>query len=822
MRLKGSRRFAGILLPILLIVGSFLIAPSAHAWATDVAAGILSVVISGLGLILILVVQGLIAIASYQHFIDSEAVILGWVLVRDLCNMFFVVILLIIAFGTILNIPNYSYKKWLPKLILFAILINFSKTICGLLIDVAQVIMLTFVNAFITIGGANFVDILGIRDIVTMSDAGDVGFWTVVGAYMLGIIYMLVATVVLVTMIMILAMRLVMIWIYVVLSPLAYLMSAFPGGQKYASQWWSEFSKNLIVGPVLAFFIWLSLAALGSDKNLEALNPTIDSDADKIGTGSIKTTGSPTGTKAGTPGALIKFVIAIGMLVGGLMVSQQIGGAAGSMAGKGMASLQKGAKLGLAGVGAVTGYRYASGVMKKYSDMRKQKREAGYSAGAAKLADNIGKVKKGSSDLVMKGVGVVKDYTWGRAGAKAKKLSQEASDLREKSKDTQYKFEKKEKVGNWEWDDHNNLWSRKRGNTTEFKDNKEMQSIISRGGSIANAQADRKEKEAQELRQDQALYDKMAKYGMMAAGGVVAAATGGLGGLAIASVVPKIAKGVKNAGQTDLDIASGFRVSAVSEAREKTKHESDDQVIAMMDDSSQSAFTRMAAALESMDRGLLSLNQVKLKKEEIKNSMGGADSQGGWKDKKMGSYVENIIAKKYVGASKDFENLDSKDQKVKDKAERTVSEKFKSGTYSLDSLDEGSLKRSMDILSHSLSTRDFVRQFDGLKDALKKASIIKGLKSVDSFEAKEKLFRVSDLKTAFGNDQAGKEQALGNLKYKDIDDVTDSTEKTQAIVEAIQASSKPQQNRIDLFVNAKLDLQGGSPKNVDLRRKLQI
>jgi hypothetical protein len=49
----------------------------------------------------------------------------GWVITRDIANMFFIVILLVIAFATILQIEQYNYKKWLPKLILMAILINF-------------------------------------------------------------------------------------------------------------------------------------------------------------------------------------------------------------------------------------------------------------------------------------------------------------------------------------------------------------------------------------------------------------------------------------------------------------------------------------------------------------------------------------------------------------------------------------------------------------------------------------------------------------------------------------------------------------------------
>jgi len=348
-----------IVLPLILVIGSFVFGNYAHAqtgWATDIMTGILSRFIWALGLILALVIHGLIYIASYQEFITSPAVSYGWAMVRDVSNMFFVVILMIIAFGTILHLENYNYKKWLPKLILMAILINFSKTICGLLIDLAQVVMLTFVNAFKDVGSANIADMLGITKIVTMADnGGDSSFSTIVGAYILGLIYLLVAIVVMVTMMAMLAMRLVMIWIYVVLSPLAYLLAAFPGGQKYASQWWSEFIKNLIVGPVLAFFIWLSLVSLSGVNNM-ADNAAKNTDVNTKGAvdtavikqagGSLGNTASVNndiGTEASTPSALIGFVVGIGMLLGGLKISQEIGGAAGGLAGKGMAKINQGA-----------------------------------------------------------------------------------------------------------------------------------------------------------------------------------------------------------------------------------------------------------------------------------------------------------------------------------------------------------------------------------------------------------------------------------------------------------------------------------------------
>lgn len=352
-----NKRFA-YLLTVFLGIGIFFLALPAQAnWATDIFGGLISLIINALGRILVLVMQALVAVAQYSNFIHAPAISNGWSVVRDVCNMFFVLILLIIAFATILRVENYSYKKWLPKLILMAILINFSKTICGLLIDFAQIVMLTFVNAFKDMAAGNLISNLGITEILTLADnSKDVGAWEIAGAYVLGLIYILIALVVIVTMLAMLVMRIVMIWIYVVLSPAAYLMSAFPGGQKYSSQWWTEFSKNLIVGPVLAFFIWLSFVSLQTQNintDFPVTGPT-DS-AGVAGEAGIASNGSPTAaTEASTPGVFIKFVIAIGMLIGGLKISQEIGGAAGGIAGKGMSKITKGvAFAGGVGLGAL-------------------------------------------------------------------------------------------------------------------------------------------------------------------------------------------------------------------------------------------------------------------------------------------------------------------------------------------------------------------------------------------------------------------------------------------------------------------------------------
>ncbi|MFH1098869.1 MAG: hypothetical protein V1723_03040, partial [Candidatus Uhrbacteria bacterium] len=228
---------------------------------------ILSNIVWALGKLLLGAIFILSNIAQYNDFVKSTAVVTGWVIVRDVANMFFIVVLLIIAFATILNVSSYQWKQMLPQLAIAAILINFSKTIAGIFIDVSQVVMLTFVNGFAAAAGGNFANAFQIANLLTIdpTTGQSIGLLQVLAGYLLAFALLTIALVMIVILIVHLAFRIVMLWALVVLSPLPYLLRIFPGkGKSYADKWWSEFTNYLIFGPVVAFFIWLALVSVGS------------------------------------------------------------------------------------------------------------------------------------------------------------------------------------------------------------------------------------------------------------------------------------------------------------------------------------------------------------------------------------------------------------------------------------------------------------------------------------------------------------------------------------------------------------------------------
>ncbi|MFA7049826.1 MAG: DMT family transporter [Patescibacteria group bacterium] len=405
LKIKNKKIFAG--LSLLLFLGVFFLFPNiVHAGVGETVATVLGwilyPIIWVLGQILIMLMYILIGVAQYNSFINSNAVSFGWTLVRDLCNMFFILILLIIAFATILRVEQYNLKTWLPKLVLMAVLINFSKLICGIFIDVAQVIMLTFVNAFKDMAGGNLTDMLGVTKILSFdqNNSEDVTGWTILGSIILALIFSIVSVVVVLTMLVMLAMRIIMIWIYVVLSPLAYLLASFPQGQSYSQRWWTDFSKNLIVGPILAFFIWLSFASLGGIEGSRDINKMKTEEAGQEAF-------SASISEAGSQDNMTKFIISIGMLLGGLMIAQEMGGMAGSVAGKGMAKLQamgSGAMNSVSkGAKRVTGIERAQNALKVRQSMKEGVRQERAQKDAGALLRAESKAKKAIASVPDKG-----------------------------------------------------------------------------------------------------------------------------------------------------------------------------------------------------------------------------------------------------------------------------------------------------------------------------------------------------------------------------------------------------------------------------------
>ncbi|MFA6553290.1 MAG: hypothetical protein WCT27_02590, partial [Patescibacteria group bacterium] len=364
------------LVGIVVCVGLFGVVHPVHAWdlfgwAWDNVIETISTLLLGIatmiGKLVVVLIDILIGVVQYNDFVRSDAVSRGWVVVRDLCNMFFVAVLLIIAFGTILRIESYKYQRLLPQLIIMAVLINFSKLISGFLIDVSQVVLLTFVNAFKDTAAGNFVSVFQLKSMLGFVDLNDVDAatqltdWQKVGLPLFAIILLTITLFVMLAMIVVFIARIVYLWVLIVLSPLAYLLAVVPMGKQYASRWWSTFGKWVTTGPVLAFFIWLALSILTTSSGDPAKVINLSGDQGNLVNGGITNAGLSAGLgTVSSSDNLLGFIISIALLVMSMGFAQALGGFAGKFAGNMMGKLQKlgsgalkVAGLPLAGLGAL-------------------------------------------------------------------------------------------------------------------------------------------------------------------------------------------------------------------------------------------------------------------------------------------------------------------------------------------------------------------------------------------------------------------------------------------------------------------------------------
>jgi hypothetical protein len=277
------------------------------------------------GELLIACMKLLIFICKFNKFIDFPFVVQGWKMLRDVVNMFFIVGLLFIAFTTVLGIRKYEWTKMLFRLLFMAILVNFSRTILGLIIDAFQVIMLTFVNAVKDIAEGNLFTILNLSKLgqfsstsATLTTPQGVDAVNVTASMVFSLIFIIISLVVILIFCIILAFRIVVLWLLIVASPVAFFAWVFEGAigpiGSLSTQFWKYLWQYLSVGPVLAFFLWLSFSTLSTMNDSLGLTEL---------TKNTSTNPSVGLGKAGEFSFIAGYLFSILTLIGGLIVTSQ-------------------------------------------------------------------------------------------------------------------------------------------------------------------------------------------------------------------------------------------------------------------------------------------------------------------------------------------------------------------------------------------------------------------------------------------------------------------------------------------------------------------
>jgi len=149
--MKSNTKKIIILAGLLFLVVWIIPTHQAHAFIgtlIDIGTDLIVKVVQGIMYLLNYILATLFALASLKIMDKQTNPILetGWTIVRDVANLGFVLAIVIIAIATILRFEKYGMQKLLPKLVAAAILVNFSLTIAGVLIDFSNVITTFFLD----------------------------------------------------------------------------------------------------------------------------------------------------------------------------------------------------------------------------------------------------------------------------------------------------------------------------------------------------------------------------------------------------------------------------------------------------------------------------------------------------------------------------------------------------------------------------------------------------------------------------------------------------------------------------------------------------
>jgi hypothetical protein len=270
-------------------------------------------------------------------FFNKGIVPSGWAVVRDISNLFFILIMIFIGIATILQISAYGAKQLLVKIIIVALLINFSLPAAKMIIDASNILALQFLCAMTdntcdaTNLSASFAQAFSVQSLYGTSNLDEVKALFDEDAikqltsefflFIFGTVILTVAAFIILAGAFLFLIRTVALMILSIFSPFAFLGMILPRTANYAKQWWDKFINQAFLAPAFLFMLYLvvrflldptnglkALLHLGDQSYLSlVITDNEDSARDNIA-------------------ILASFIIAIILLLASLAVARKLGG----------------------------------------------------------------------------------------------------------------------------------------------------------------------------------------------------------------------------------------------------------------------------------------------------------------------------------------------------------------------------------------------------------------------------------------------------------------------------------------------------------------
>ncbi|MDD5639831.1 MAG: hypothetical protein PHR47_03470 [Candidatus Pacebacteria bacterium] len=290
--------------------------------AADIANGIIGAIITAASSVSLAIMQitldflnwtasGDFVQSGMMSSIDNPMIATGWGAMRNLANILLIFGLVAIAISIMVGYEETKAKKMLIQFVITALLINFTPVLCGVFIDIANIIMASFLK-----GGVSPAMISAIQNAKNVNDVESLP------SMILLLIFSIFASIFYILYGLLFMIRYIYLWWLIVLSPIALASRVFPSneiiGEILPAQcqwntWKKDFLNWVFIGVPAAFSIYLS----------ETMMAAIVANPDVV-------TSSPSGYLGGAFSLIFSYFVAMAVMVMGFFMTVSKGGDVGA------------------------------------------------------------------------------------------------------------------------------------------------------------------------------------------------------------------------------------------------------------------------------------------------------------------------------------------------------------------------------------------------------------------------------------------------------------------------------------------------------------
>ncbi len=255
----------------------------------------------------------------------------GFGVTLGITNLCFVLAIIVIAIATIIGYESYGMKKNLWKLIVAALLVNFSLVICSVIISFFDQFAYYFASKMGNQGSGHSGVSLQLANMFQLNKLAAWSFGGTlsrVGAFVAVLIGILLAEILIFFTLMAVALSLIVRYFYLsilmILMPIAWLSWVVPGMQKHWSSWWEKFIQWAISPALLLAFLYIGLSIMSSTSTTDTLQRW--NIAGRGGAGDVIDNVAP--PEGGGPGFLetiMKMSVGLALTWGGIVAANSAG-----------------------------------------------------------------------------------------------------------------------------------------------------------------------------------------------------------------------------------------------------------------------------------------------------------------------------------------------------------------------------------------------------------------------------------------------------------------------------------------------------------------